>query len=158
MENPKRISLADGAERAKLISQNPLFAELFAFFDNHPIELLKNFEGKVDLVPEKLFVKFSHCNLKDVKDARLEAHDKYIDLQLVIDGGERIGVRRRADCLLPTEDRLANDDVIFYGDAYSEYVSLSAGDYVVLPPSVAHAPCIGSAKEIKCVAKILAGA
>ena len=156
METPKSIPLGDAAARAKLISQNALFGELFKFFDNHPLECLTEFEGDVELVPEKLRVKFSRCKQKTIDKARLEAHDKFIDLQLVIKGSERIGIRRRADCARETENRLADGDVVFFGDAYSDFVALSAGEYVVLPPEWAHAPCIGSGEEIKCVAKILA--
>lgn len=148
-----KANLSDKAARAALVAQNALFARAFDFFDAHTLEELAQMRGKVDL-GEGVFCSFAENNLKPHSAAKLEAHDKYIDLQLVLRGSERIGLLPRGQCASVVEDKLAESDVVFFGDDFSEAVELCAGEYAVLYPDTAHAPCVGEGVDIKCVAKI----
>ena len=148
-----KANLSDNAARAALVAQNALFARAFDFFDAHTLEELSAMRGKVDL-GDGVFCAFAENNLKPHSAAKLEAHDKYIDLQLVLRGSERIGLRPRVQCASVVDDRLAADDIVFFGDGFSETVALGEGEYTVLFPDTAHAPCIGEGVDIKCVAKI----
>ncbi len=148
-----KAHLSDSQTRAALVAQNPLFAGAFEFFDAHTLEELAQMRGKLDL-GGGVFCTFAENNLKPLSAAKLEAHDKYIDLQLVLCGGELIGVRPRSQCASVVEDRLAESDVVFFGDGFSETVGLGAGDYAVFFPDTAHAPCIGVGVDIKCIVKI----
>ena len=132
------FNLDDKAARARLEAENPIFGVVFNFLTAKPLDELARISGRVDLRGE----------------AKLEAHDKYIDLQLVLSGREKIGVRARGECRDIIDDRLAQNDVVFFGEEFDEVVEVGAGQYVVLYPDCAHAPCIGEGEDCKCVAKI----
>ncbi len=154
----KAYSLNDKSTRNLLIASNSLYAKLFEFFDSHSLEELAKMEGKVVIDSDKLFVNFMTKKLKNIQDARLEVHNKYIDLQLVLQGAERIGLLERNACKNVSEDRLAEKDTLLYSDKYTEFVELQQGSYVVLDTDCAHAPCVKigdcDGEVIKCVAKI----
>ncbi len=156
-QTPKSIKLSDSSQRESLIKSNPLFAKVFNFLDAHSIEELKKFDANIELDGKNAFLIFSKNKLKKIEDARLEAHDKYIDLQLVLEGTERIGVRDRSECVDVIEDRRPDGgDIVFFAQSYDEFVELRAGEFAVLPTDCAHAPTIGEGEDIKCIAKILA--
>ncbi len=156
--NVEVLSLNDTSARNKLIASNTLYAKLFEFFDTHSIEELAKFDGKVVLDEDKLFVNFMTKKLKNIQEARLEVHNKYIDLQLVLCGAERIGLLERDKCKVISEDKLAEKDTLLFADKYSDFIELNQGQYVVLDTDCAHAPCVkfgdSDGEVIKCVAKI----
>ena len=156
--NITTFSLSDVSARNNLIASNMLYAKLFEFFDSHSLEELSKMDGKVVLDGDKLFVNFMTKKLKNIQDARLEVHDKYIDLQLVLQGAERIGILERDACKNVSEDKLAEKDTLFYSDKYTEFVELNKGSYVVFDTDCAHVPCLKlsdcDGEVIKCVAKI----
>ena len=72
---------------------------------------------------------------------RFETHEKYYDVQFVIEGQETCCVCSRSqlgDVAIPYDDK---NDVEFYDNpiGHSEIV-LNAGDYIVLGPDDAHKP------------------
>ena len=74
-----------------------------------------------------------------------EAHQKYIDIQLLVSGTEKIGIASL------TSDRKAvksapEKDVWNY-DCNMQFFTLSAGDFMVLFPNDIHMPGIVSGKE-----------
>lgn len=90
-------------------------------------------------------------------DCRLESHQKYIDIQWIISGMERI------DCVsvggLSTKEAYNPDkDVAFWNEpADMMRCVLNAGSYAVLFPNDAHKPCIavGTPEKVKkVVAKV----
>lgn len=97
-------------------------------------------EGRYDIAGDKLFVNIQVYMTKDIENARLEAHDKYIDLQFIIEGEEIIGYAPRAGLSEPTEMRPEND-ISFY-DAAFDGCLLKKGMFGVYFPQDAHAPCI----------------
>ena len=148
------FNLDDKAARARLEAENPIFGAVFNFLTAKPLDELARISGKVDLLGDDAFLNFSKNVLKMRGEAKLEAHDKYIDLQLVLNGREKIGVRARGECRDIIDDRLAQNDVVFFGEEFDEVVEVGAGQYVVLYPDCAHAPCVGEGEDCKCVAKI----
>ncbi|MFR5871384.1 MAG: YhcH/YjgK/YiaL family protein [Alistipes sp.] len=90
--------------------------------------------------------------------APLEAHDRYIDVQipLRVRGEERFGWRPRERCILPRGEFDEAADIVFFDDKPSCYVSLHPGEFVVFFPEDAHAPLIGSGNVRKAILKIRA--
>ena len=154
---PNVVKLSDLKARELFVAKNPLFAKVFDFLDSHSLDELKQLKENVYLDGENVFLIFSHCNLRKQEDAPLEAHDKYIDLQLVLQGREYIGVRDRSECVDITEDRRSDGgDILFFAQSYEDLLELNECEYAVLPTGCAHAPAIGEGDDIKCIAKILA--
>lgn len=154
----KAFRISDKLVQDSLVNENSNFKVVFDFLNAHSLEELASMSGKVILDGENAFISFSENSLKKAEVARLEAHDKYIDLQLVLKGSEKIGITNRDECSSITEDRLSTDDVVFYAEDKQTYVSLAEGEYLVIPTQTAHAPCIESetcTHDIKAIAKIL---
>ena len=71
--------------------------------------------------------------------APMEAHEKFIDVQMVLAGEEKIYVTAKAP-LTVTEPYHAEKDIAFYAWEHAEAVTYAAGEAVVLYPEEAHLP------------------
>lgn len=74
------------------------------------------------------------------EEKRYETHDRYIDLQLILSGGQTISVADR-DALVPSAPYDAQKDITFYpasGDGRA--FGLTPGQFLFLFPSDAHRP------------------
>ncbi|MDR3200635.1 MAG: YhcH/YjgK/YiaL family protein [Spirochaetales bacterium] len=97
-------------------------------------------DGKHPVVGSDVVIaQASHYETKNLSDARFEAHKKYIDIQMVLEGKEGC-------CYLPLEG-LAEDgpfeadrDVGFYKDANASCFPLEAGMFAIFFPQDGHKP------------------
>jgi len=79
---------------------------------------------------------------KLVHDAPIEAHKRFIDIQYLVKGAERIGVALPDGSLSPIEDRLEKDDIAFFRTPKNEsFITLSPGQFVVFYPDELNRPC-----------------
>ena len=69
-----------------------------------------------------------------------EAHRKYIDIQYVIEGCEKMGVGQLGDMTEEVEAKPQNDVWFYRGPM--DYVTVKEGMFAVFYPNDAHAPCI----------------
>lgn len=83
--------------------------------------------------------------------ADMEAHREFIDVQLVIDGEERIYYADIAALTVTTPYAPANDCAFYAYDTGTPFVDLTNGEGVILAPSDAHLPCraVKSASLVK---------
>ena len=94
---------------------------------------------------------------KNEKEALYESHRKYIDIQLVLKGEERI-LCTDTKKLKTVAEYNEENDIEFYADA-EKYVdiTLSEKEFVILFPDDAHKPCLfteSSSESHKVVFKI----
>jgi biofilm protein TabA len=91
---------------------------------------------------------------KGLEIPQLEVHDSYIDIHILLEGSETIGIRDRSRCNC---DNIAYDqikDIAFLEDIPENFVSLGPDNLVVIFPHDAHAPLIGVGRIKKAVIKI----
>lgn len=132
-------------------SIHPLFEKAF----NYVIENGNNAPlGKYEIDGENLFVMFVEPDLKKAEDALLEAHNNYIDIQIVLEGSEGFGWSPRHNCKSPKGEFNAEKDIIFFSDAPQTTICVNAGEFIILMPGDAHAPLIGSGKSRKAIVKV----
>ncbi|MBR1582355.1 MAG: YhcH/YjgK/YiaL family protein [Spirochaetales bacterium] len=82
-------------------------------------------------------------------DNRFETHEKFFDVQYVIDGMETCGVCDRSECKTIAVPYNSDNDVTFYEDpANYGIVFLNAGDFIVLGPEDAHKPRCEAGKSM----------
>ena len=110
--------------------------------------------GRYELDGENLFVNIVESTLKTPQAARLEVHDKYIDIQIPLSGPESYGVAKRSDCKEPDGEFNPVKDILFYKDAVKDILPAEPGSVVVFPPEIAHAPCIGEGTLKKAIFKV----
>lgn len=93
-------------------------------------------------------------SLQDASDAKLEAHRKYADLVVALACSEKMALKDVGECSKDSAPYDAAKDIVFYSDAPSETITLDKGYVVLLPPSIVHAPSIGSGVQKKAIFKI----
>ena len=95
-----------------------------------------------------------HYQSLDECEAFFETHDKYFDVQYVVEGQELCGVCSRSGLTVKAPYSVS-DDITFYEnpDVYGN-VLLSAGDFILLTPEDAHRPRI-TASEKRNIKKIV---
>ncbi|MBE6413907.1 MAG: DUF386 domain-containing protein [Verrucomicrobiaceae bacterium] len=126
-----------------------------SFIEKHGIDGLKKMSGKVEIAGNKVFANISDIELKPITDELIfEAHDKYIDIHLILEGEEFMGLKDRKDCKNVTIEELSQKDYILFKEKPTSVLKMSVGQYIVVFPNDAHAPSLGNGKVRKCVIKI----
>lgn len=112
-------------------------------------------DGRHEIDGDDLFILLQSYETKLENDTP-EAHRKYIDIQYLISGAEKMGVGPLEEMTAEVEAR-PEGDIWFYHGPLSE-VLLAGDKFTVLWPGDAHAPCIAvDGKPVpcrKCVVKV----
>ena len=131
---------------------NPNYAKAIEYIKTHDLNSLANGRHMID--GENLFVNIVDAGLRSVDQAKLEAHDVYIDVQVPLSKGETYGVKPRSECTMPVGEMNLADDIIFFDDPIEETVSAEAGEIVTFAHDMAHAPLIGEGTIHKAIFKV----
>ncbi|MBF2713861.1 YhcH/YjgK/YiaL family protein [Agrobacterium vitis] len=98
--------------------------------------------GRHEIDGEDIFLLIQELSTKPADQLRPEAHRRYIDIQILLEGREAYGVAFPDPHLVPIDDRLETQDIAFYPARPSEYsVELNADDFIVFFPGEFHRPC-----------------
>lgn len=133
------------------IELNPYYRKALDFLKEGKLEGLSVGTHVID--GDNLWVNVVETNLRPATEARLEAHDRYIDLQIPLSGDERFGIKPRKECG-EARDINAGDDIMFFDDPVTETVLVKAGETITFGPDTAHAPLIGHGAIRKAIFKI----
>lgn len=131
---------------------NPLFKKAFEFLRETNLSGLEN--GRMELEGDDLFLIISESQLKSKEEARLEAHNEYIDIQLPISRQECYGWSARNSLTQAMDEFNEEKDIQFFNDSVESYFNLSPHHFVIFFPEDAHAPCIGEGTVRKIVVKV----
>jgi YhcH/YjgK/YiaL family protein len=119
------------------ISLHPRFQAAFAFLKNTDLQALP--EGRLEIDGTNLFALTQNYQTKPVADGKLEAHRKYIDIQVVVSGEEYIGYAPLTG-QAPVDPFNAEKDMgLYHGDA--NLIKISSGMFAIFYPHDAHLPC-----------------
>jgi len=145
--------ILDKLENSGMYEQlHPLFKEAFDYLKS--IDFSNAEVGKIELKGKDLFVTVSDSNLKTVDNAKLEAHNKYIDIQIPLSKAETFGWKARKDLSDAIEDFNEEKDIQLFNDKYETRITVLPGDFLIFFPGDGHAPCIGEGQIRKVVVKI----
>lgn len=134
-------------------SLHPLFKQAFDYLKSVDFSAVQT--GKTELQGEDFFVIVSDSDLRAQQEAKLEVHNRYIDIQMPVSKIESFGWKSRSDLVKPQQAFDNERDIQFFDDEYQTVLSLSPNrDFVIFFPEDAHAPCIGDHKIRKVVVKI----
>jgi biofilm protein TabA len=131
---------------------HPRFDRAFAYVMR--TDLAAHPPGRVEIDGERIYVSIDHVDGRGHEAARLEAHAKYIDIQVTIAGEEVIGWRALADCERPEAAPDDAKDVRFYGDRPDTWLAVPRGHFAIFFPEDAHAPLAGTGQVRKAVVKV----
>ncbi len=136
----------------KYASLNPLFAQAIEFLKS--TDLNAHEIGKVKLQGDDLVVNFAQARPKTKEEAKLETHNRFIDIQIPLDGVEVMGYTPRAD--LPDAEYNAEKDITFYPGLAESYLTIKPGMFAIFFPEDGHAPGVTSDGVKKVIVKVLA--
>lgn len=132
---------------------NPLFDAAADFIrDNNLAEMEP---GKIIIDGERLYCSIMEIEGKKPEDAKMEAHKKYIDIQIVLKGNETMGWAAIEDCKQEAGAYNTEKDLIFYTDKPTANIDVKAGQCVLFFPEDGHAPGMGNGSIKKAVIKVL---
>ena len=116
----------------------PGFAEAFAFLRQCLDHVPEN--GRYPLDGDRVFANVMNACTSPAAERGWEAHRKYIDIQFVVDGREKIG-HADVSALLDAGEYDAGKDILLAPDASDAgYALLTPGRFAVLFPHEAHQP------------------
>ena len=118
----------------------------------HRVETEDLANGRYELMGDNLFVLLQSYPTKEKKDARMEAHKKYADLQYVISGEEVIYYDVAAERKESAPYNPEKDIVFFETVPDKGGILLTAGMFGWYEPQDAHMPCV-TGNEVSSVRK-----
>lgn len=100
--------------------------------------------GKYELKEGKVFAIVQDYNSKPESEGKFEAHRKYIDIQFMVEGEEKIGIGNLDDFQEVTEYD-EEKDIVFLApkdEAKTDLVKVVQGEYMILLPKDVHMPSL----------------
>ena len=140
------------------ISNSDFYNELHPFFKKG-FDFIKTFnpnnyiEGKNEISGDDIFAIVAHLKNFEVNN-KLEVHNKYIDIQYVVKGCDKIGWKNRQECKLPENEFDKEKDYQFYLDKSTSVFDVKKEEFVIFYPNDAHAPLMNNEELLKIVIKI----
>lgn len=135
---------------------HPLFRRAFDYIRDTDLHGLA--PGRYPLEGDDLIVIVEQAPGKAREAAKLEAHRRYIDIQLVLEGDEAMGWKPLADCLNPVDEHSAEKDIRFFHDAPASWITVPPGHFCIFFPEDAHAPLVGEGVIRKVIFKVAVNA
>lgn len=99
--------------------------------------------GKIILDGDNVFASVSESKLKSTTEAKLEVHEKYIDIQIPVSKSESFGWTSRSNLKSEVAPYDNVKDIQFFKDSYTLQVDVKPDNFIIFFPDDAHAPCIG---------------
>lgn len=136
----------------KYVSLHPRFAKAFEFIRSQDLGTIE--VGKYPIDGPDLHASVSNKDGVAESDAKFEAHDHFIDIQVCPSGSERIGWKPRQKCNQIKTPYNTEKDVTFFSDQPDTYFELHEGQFAIFYPEDVHAPMIGEGPIRKLVVKV----
>ncbi len=100
--------------------------------------------GIHELDGKDIYVNVMERELKQKPDAKLEIHNEYIDIQVLIRGEEEsFGWSERRELKKPLGEFSVENDIQLFDDVPQTYYTVRPGQFTVPLPEDGHAPMVG---------------
>lgn len=134
------------------LMQNPYYVKALEFIKNNDLNALDN--GRHEIDGDNLYVNIVDSDMKTLQQARLEVHDKYIDVQVPLSKAETYGITPRSGCKEPDGEMNREKDIMFFKDPVEVTITAQPGEAVTFDTETAHAPLIGEGRIHKAIFKV----
>ena len=116
---------------------NEKFLKSYDWLESHDLNSLP--AGKYEIEDGDVFANVQEYTTLPVDEKKFEAHDKFFDIQYLIDGVEFFGICDREG--LKVKEAKPENDVLFFEtpDTYG-HVILHPDEFIVVAPEDAHMP------------------
>ncbi|MCU0662648.1 MAG: YhcH/YjgK/YiaL family protein [Myxococcota bacterium] len=130
---------------------HPGLEPAFAFLRRADLPKLE--DGRVDLDGQRLYAIVARTTGRGRDQSPLETHDRFIDVQYVVEGADHMGWRHRS-VTLQSRGYDREKDLELYDTHTTSYVEVKQGHFAVFFPHDAHAPLAGQGTVHKVVVKV----
>ena len=128
------------------------FSEAFAFLRQKGLAELP--AGKHEIAGDDVYAMVIKDSGAPADEAKLEVHRKYIDIQFLVTGTDRMGWKSKDLCVNSHSDYDPETDAELFSDTSSSWVDVEPGCFAVFFPEDAHAPGRGNGDFHKVVVKV----
>ncbi len=139
---------------AEYAALNPLFAEALDYLKRN--DLLHAELGKTELRGKDLSASVAQTEPKKKEEAKLETHNKFIDIQVPLSGTEIMGYTPAICCGEVMKPYDAEKDITFFKGLAQSYIAVEPGMFAIFFPQDAHAPGITDSGVKKVIVKVKA--
>ena len=122
----------------RYVPLHPGFEAAFNFLKQSSLNDFK--EGKEHIDGDRLYALAMATKGKGRRDARLESHRRYIDLQYSVDGSDFIGYENKSSCIPDEKGYDSESDIEFYSNSPAVWLPVTAGSFAIFFPEDVHAP------------------
>ena len=110
--------------------------------------------GRMGIEGDHLFAIVSQGPGRGRREARLEAHARYIDIQYVVSGIDMMGWKPVAACKRPAGPFDSEKDIGFFDDDPDAWIAVHSGTFAIFFPEDAHMPLLSAGEIHKIVVKV----
>jgi biofilm protein TabA len=140
------------SQSSRYAALHSLFPRAFDYIRDTDLNALA--PGVYQIINKQLFVIVEVADVRTRAEAKLEAHRKYIDIQLVLEGLDEMGWKPLSDCHQPLDEHNAERDIRFFGDAPVAWIAVPPEHFCIFFPEDAHAPLVSMGAIRKVIFKI----
>lgn len=135
------------ANASRYYSLHPLFESAFAYLTN--TDLASAATGVHEIEGRNLFAIISDGPGFSKEAYKLEVHRKYIDIQYIISGTDRMGWKDLAQCAAPNDPYQEERDAAFFPDRTNSWFEVPAGSFTIFFPDDAHAAMVTGERVVR---------
>lgn len=135
---------------ARYFSLNKNFEAAFQYLQS--TDLVSAATGRYELKPDELTAIINQYETRSEEGEQMESHRKFIDIQYLVSGHERIGIALEKDQQISTSYS-EEKDFLLYADAPEYFIEIEEGSFVIFYPTDLHMPNLmtgvpGTAKKV----------
>ncbi|MBQ7178402.1 MAG: YhcH/YjgK/YiaL family protein [Victivallales bacterium] len=132
---------------------NPLFQKAFEFLEKSDLSGMEC--GRYDIAGDDAYAMIQEPEGKTEATAKVEVHRKYIDIQFVVSGNEKMGWIPL--CGMGHDEGFdEKKDCGFFKDKAQSWFDVRPGCFAIFFPEDGHAPNVGTGVHRKVVIKVKA--
>jgi len=137
---------------SKYLCLHPHFSDALTFLKAHEADLSALEPGKYDINSDGAFASISEYQSKPEEEGFLEYHRKFIDIQIIIEGREKIGIAHKDHCM---DLEYQEEKDLGKVEGTADFIAMDTTNFVIFFPQDAHMPQISSAEKRESVKKVV---
>lgn len=146
--------ILDSLENSGLYeSVHPRFKQAFDFLRSTDLAVLPL--GKIELDGSDLVVNVVEITGKTTEEARMETHNRFIDIQVPVTNVETMGWIAGNMLKKPVDAYNEEKDITFFEDIATNFVHVHPFEFAVFFPEDGHQPGISKGVSKKIIVKVL---